>query len=229
MDLQPLKIDRTEPVRASRRKKVRWVGPTVVCVGIGALLWLFRGPVLGFVDGLRLPEVRTVVVRRSSPVSAAAATGTSANGYVVAKTRAALSADTPGRIVALNVEEGSVVKKGDTVARLYPDEYAALLRRAEADLDLAKAGIERARAEKRVDADDLERLKAAELSAQADLERQESAQSLAEIEFQRSTRLVADGVDTAERLDRAKAGLDTAKASVSWAKAQLETTKRATI
>ncbi len=228
MDLQPLKIDRTEPVRASRRRKARWVGPTVACVGVGAVLWLFRGPVLGFVDGLRLPQVRTMVVRRSSPVSAAAATGTSANGYVVAKTRAALSADTPGRIVALNVEEGSVVKKGDIVARLYQDEYAALLRRAEADLDLARAGIDRAGAEKKVDADDLDRLRAAEQSAAADLERQISAQSLAEIEFRRSTRLVADGVDTAERLDRAKAGLDTAKASVSYAKAQLETAKRST-
>ena len=228
MDLEPLKIDRTQPVRASRRRKSRWVAPAVACVGILAILLVFRAPIAAFVDTVRLPEVRTVVVRRSSPV-AAAPSGTSANGYVVAKTRAALSADTPGRIVSMNVEEGSVVKKGDVVARLYPDEYAALLRRAEADLELAKAGVERAQAEKRVDQDDLERLRAAQDSARADLERQVSAQSLAEIEFQRSTRLVADGVDTAERLDRAKAGLDTAKASVSWAKAQLETARRSAI
>ena len=228
MDLEALKIDRTESVRASRRRKNRWVAPTVACVGIGAAIWLFRAPIVGFVDGLRLPEVRTVVVRRSSPV-AAAPSGTSANGYVVAKTRAALSADTPGRIISMNVEEGSVVKKGDVVARLYSDEYAALLRRAEADLDLAKAGVERAQAEKQVDVDDLERLRASQESAQADLERQISAQSLAEIEFQRSTRLVADGVDTAERLDRAKAGLDSAKASVAVAKAQIETAKRSSI
>lgn len=229
MDLEPLKIDRTEPVRATRRRKSRWIGPTVLCVGVLAVLWLFHAPIFGFVDRFRLPEVKTMVVRRSSPVSAAAATGTSANGYVVAKTRAALSADTPGRIVALNVEEGSVVKKGDVVARLYSDEYAALLRRAEADLELAGRGIERARAERKVDEDELSRLKAAQQSAEADIERLVSNQSLAEIEFQRATRLVADGVDTAERLDRAKAGLDSAKASVSWAKAQLETAKRATI
>ena len=50
MDLEPLKIDRTEPVRATRRRKSRWIGPTVACVGAGALLWLFHGPILGFVD-----------------------------------------------------------------------------------------------------------------------------------------------------------------------------------
>jgi RND family efflux transporter MFP subunit len=138
---------------------------------------------------------------------------------VVAKTRAALSADTPGRIVAMNVEEGSVVRKGDVVARLYSDEYAALLRRAEADLVLAKAGIERARTEKKVDEDDLARLRAAQLSAQTDIARAESVQTLAELEFQRATRLLEDG--------RAKAGLDAAKSGVALAKAQLETAARA--
>ena len=230
MDLEPLKIDRSEPVRGSRRRRrAGWIAPAIALACILGIGWLFRGPLLGFVDDLRLPEVRTLVVRRSSPVSAAAASGTSANGYVVAKTRAALSADTPGRIVALNVEEGTVVKKGDVVARLYADEYAALLRRAEADLDLANKGVERSRAERKVDEDELARLRAAEHSAEADVVRLQSAQSLAEIEFERSKRLVEEQVDTAERLDRAKAGLDSAKASVAWAKAQLETAKRATI
>src|SRR5258706_9786520 len=149
MDLQPLKIERQEPQRAARGRSFRWVTPAVVLLVLGGLAWLFRGPVMGFVDGLRLPEVRTVVVRTTSSASAAAATGTSSNGYIVAKTRAALSADTPGRIVQLNVQEGSVVKKGDVVARLYSDEYAAFLRRAEADLLLATAGEEGAPARKR--------------------------------------------------------------------------------
>src|SRR5262245_31271556 len=47
MDLQPLKIDRTEPVRVSRKRKVRWVGPTIALVGAAVLLWIFWGPVLG--------------------------------------------------------------------------------------------------------------------------------------------------------------------------------------
>jgi HlyD family secretion protein len=228
MDLEPLKIDRTEPVRSSRRQRNRWVAPAVVLLLVVGLGWLFRGPILGFVDGLRLPEVRTVVVRRSSPISAAAATGTSANGYVVAKTRAALSADTPGRIVSLNVEEGTVVKKGDIVARLYSDEYAALLRAAEADLVLAQSGIGRARAERKVDEDELLRLRAAQMSAEADIGRAQSIQTLAGLEFKRATKLLAEQVDTVERVDRAKAGLDAAQAGVELAKAQLETAVRAT-
>src|SRR5262249_2562390 len=149
--------------------------------------------------------------------------GTSSNGYIVAKTRAALSADTPGRIVQMNVQEGSVVKKGDVVAKLYSDEYAAFLRRAEADLALAQTGVLRATAETRGAEDDLARLQPALRSADADLAQQQASLVLAQLELQRATKLLESGVDTAERLDRAKSGLDAATAQVEAAKARLET------
>src|SRR5262245_65652890 len=95
---------------------------------------------------MRLPSVRVIQVSLSSPLVSSAVQGTSANGYVVAERRAALSADTPGRIVEMNVREGSVVKKGDVVARLYADEYRAALRRSEADLESAQAALVGARA-----------------------------------------------------------------------------------
>jgi multidrug efflux pump subunit AcrA (membrane-fusion protein) len=134
------------------------VGPILFLAFAAVFFAIFRRPILGLVDRVRLPEVSVLRVVKTSAATAASAIGTSANGYIVAKTRAALSADTPGRIVQMNVEEGSVVKKGDVVAKLYADEYAAFLRRAEADLVLAQAGLERSAAERKVAEDDLARL-----------------------------------------------------------------------
>src|SRR4029078_10015307 len=100
--------------------------------------------------------------------SVAAVTGTSANGYIIARTRAALSADTPGRVVAMNVEEGSTVKKGDVVARLYSDEYAANLARAGADVTVAEAGKTRAEANVVTADKSLASLRTNVIAAQAD-------------------------------------------------------------
>ncbi|MEY4775452.1 MAG: hypothetical protein RIT40_2487, partial [Planctomycetota bacterium] len=105
-----------------------------------AVLWMAFGQALvERVTDAGKPVVKTARVEQRSAGQVAAAVGASSNGYIVAKKRAALSADTPGRIVEMNVEEGSVVKEGQVVARLYSDEYAANLRRAQADVATAQA------------------------------------------------------------------------------------------
>jgi RND family efflux transporter MFP subunit len=227
LDIQPLKIDRESTERRRRPgRRPRWIKPVAALFILGSLLWLFRAPILGFVDNVRLPEVKTVRVAKRSQVAAATLTGTSANGYIVAKTRAALSADAPGRIVQLNVEEGSVVKKNDIVARLYSDEYAAALRRAEADLQVAQATTERSGAETRVASDDLARLQSLQSGAESDLSQQKAALALAQLASDRAEKLLADGVGTVERRDQTKADLDVAKARAASAESQIETAKR---
>jgi RND family efflux transporter MFP subunit len=230
VDLQPLKIDRGETVRVARtRRRPRWIAPLVaLAVAIG-LLWVFQRPIQGLVDRFRLPEVAVMRVVKTSAASAASAAGTSANGYVVAKTRAALSADTPGRIVQMNVEEGSVVKKGDVVARLYADEYAAFLRRSEAELALARAGLERSAAERKVSEDDLARLLSLRGAAEADVAARVAELELAEIEFQRAARLLEEGVGTVERRDETKGRLDSAKPAVLAARSRLDTAAMAIV
>ncbi len=223
MDLEPLKIERKAPapkVRSGRRP--RYVVPLVLLVVLIGLGWVFQRPVLEFVDRYRLPEVRVQRVTKSSAVVAATATGASANGYIVAKTRAALSADTPGRIVEMNVEEGSVVKRGDIVARLYSDEYAALLRRAEADVVLAQAGLERVEAQAGVVAADLNRLRAVERAAAADVDQYEAQLQHARLSYDRAVSLLANQVGTVDRRDQTKSDLDAASARVTWSKAQLD-------
>ena len=60
-----------------------------------------------------------------------------ANGYVVARTKAAVSAKIPGRLAALNVSEGRW-SKGEIIARLDNADYAAAVSRADAQLASAK-------------------------------------------------------------------------------------------
>src|SRR5204863_253601 len=64
-----------------------------------------------------------------------------ANGYVVARTKAAVSAKIPGRLAVLNVSEGSEVQKGDIIARLDNADYVAAVGQAEAQLASAKATL----------------------------------------------------------------------------------------
>ncbi|MEC7726260.1 MAG: biotin/lipoyl-binding protein, partial [Planctomycetota bacterium] len=111
MELQDLKINRSP--KAARRRNNRWAPKILPLAAAAALLGLTWPWLSRMLDQLNLPEVQALVVTESNPASAAAVRGTAANGYIVAARRAALSSDVPGRIVELNVQEGSVVKKGD--------------------------------------------------------------------------------------------------------------------
>jgi RND family efflux transporter MFP subunit len=221
VDLEPLKIDRSEPVRA-RRRRSPWFGRLLVLGTLALLLFLFRRPLLGMVDRLRLPQVEVLQVQRSSPVSAAAMAGTSANGYIVARVRAALSADTPGRIVEMNVVEGSVVKKGDVVARLYADEVRSLADRAAADLEAARRAVQSRQAATEVARGALvERLSGVK-RAEADVAEAEAALRLAELERERAEQLAAEGITARERLDTAESEAARARARVASAGAAAE-------
>ena len=114
------------------------------------LTWLTWPWINRSLDAINLSEVRTLVVTETNPAAAAAVRGTAANGYVVAARRAALSSDIPGRIVELNVEEGSVVQRGDIVARLFADDFRAAYQQAMATVGAAEAEVARAVANRNV-------------------------------------------------------------------------------
>jgi HlyD family secretion protein len=228
LEVEKLRIDRSAAPKRARGRSRGWVGPLVGLGLVLLVLWIFQAQILGFVDNWRLPEVRMQRVQLRSGAAAATASGTSANGYIVARTRAALSADTPGRIVDMSVEEGSVVKKGQVVARLYADEYRAALQHADADLALAKTTSERVQLEVGSAEREVDHSKSSEKAAQADLDQANANLALAETQFQRAQQLVEQGVDTAEKRDLAKRELDSAKSRVPWAKANLETAQAAT-
>jgi len=121
------------------------------------------GSAAAVVVGLKLVRSRGVVARvQMDGVERKDLTATvSAPGRVRASASVDLSAEVPGRIVELAVEEGDSVAAGQTLLRLDDaryrsaiDQNQAALRGAKANLDLSKARLEKAR----LDLDRQERL-----------------------------------------------------------------------
>lgn len=189
---------------------------------MAALGWLAWPTASKFFDQIRLPQVRTFLVKESAPAAAAAVSGTAANGYVVAARRAALSTDVPGRIVELNVTEGSVVKKGEVVARLFADEYRAAWQQTEANFAAATATITRAEANVAV-------ARATVVEAQSSLQtahalRDEGTAKLAFAiqERERVDRLATTGIQAISQQQQAERDLAAAKARLASLVAAVE-------
>jgi len=70
-----------------------------------------------------------------------------ASGYVVAQRKAAVASKTTGRLEWIGVEEGSLVKSGQVIARLENRDLQALLHQGEAAVGSSKASLEQAQAE----------------------------------------------------------------------------------
>ncbi|HEX3235971.1 MAG TPA: biotin/lipoyl-binding protein [Gemmatimonadales bacterium] len=85
-------------------------------------------------------------------------TSVTANGYVVARTRAAVSAKIPGRIASLTVDGGSNVRRGEVIARLENDDYAAAAAEARANVTSARAQLSEAATERDQSAREAHRL-----------------------------------------------------------------------
>lgn len=204
VDLSKLKIDREarSPRRRSRGSRSASWFPVLLLAALAGVAYLFRRPVLEFVDRIRLPEVEVVHLQRATPASVAAVEGTAANGYIVAARRAALSADTPGRITEMNVTEGSVVRTGDLVARLYDKEYRASYDRALAEVQSSQADAVRAEVAVTAAAASLERARQEELAALSRVEAADRQQELAAIEQGRTARMVAEGILAQRDLDQ---------------------------
>lgn len=130
-DLSGLRIDRNPPSRGPLRVlklSAGLAGLAVLFVGAG--FWWLRGK-----GGIDVTVVRAEVVGGG----ATDAVGITANGYVVARTKASVSSKISGRLAFLGVSEGSFVRKGDVMARLENQDYRATLAQAEAELLRARA------------------------------------------------------------------------------------------
>lgn len=220
MDLEPLKIDR----KPAKKRKTRGgfpLGKVILLVLVVGAVWLFRKPMIGFYESMTLPIVEVVKVVKRSPSSGGSVRGAAANGYVVARTRAALSADTPGRITELFVEEGSVVQEGDLVARLYDAEYRAAVARASADLQFSIAAHKKSLAEDSAAEAEVDRLKSVVLVSVANVDEVKAQVLLAEQDFVRFEKLVAAGVERRQLLDEARENVDAKRARVISSNARL--------
>ncbi len=114
------------------------------------------------VVGIAVPVVHKVVTKKDPPISIEKEKVTRrditetvvANGKVEAVTEVSISAEVSGEIIALPVKEGQLVKKGDLLVKIRPDNYAAArdsseanYRMAVANRNTAEANLEKARLE----------------------------------------------------------------------------------
>jgi len=193
--LQPLRINRGAAAKRIRRRRWPWIVAALLLVAL--LAWLLRPG---------MPEVRITSVVASTPSQQYVQLV--ASGYVVAQRRAAVASKASGRLLELRVREGSVVKKGEVIARIdASDVQAAIV--------AALAGVRQAEAGQRQAAATLRQAQVEEGNAAADLQRTLGLQGQGFVSPQ--------AVDTAKkRAAAAQAALAAAQAGVAQALASRE-------
>jgi RND family efflux transporter MFP subunit len=207
-DLAKLRIDRDPPPEV-RRAFGRTVVIAAVAVVLLASAWVYaRSRSVALVETI----VATPVSSGGSAGGGSAATSVTANGYVVARVRAAVSAKVAGRLASLTVDGGSKVRRGDVIARLENADYAAAVAEARANLASARAQLSEAGTERDQSARESRRV------AQIHGEHPELV-SAQEAEIARSR------ADQAEaRTNSAQARVEAADAALRYAQATLENT-----
>jgi RND family efflux transporter MFP subunit len=190
----------------------------VLAAGAGVVAWRASG------------SFRSVEVQAVSPVvdqGTRAAAGTpilTASGYIVARREAIVSSKIQGRLAELRVEEGSVVRHGEVIARLESPDFVATVSRARAQLRQTEAQMAAADAQiRRAEADHAEarrQLGVAERLSQDRLLAQDS------LDATRSRVTLAEAALGQARADaeRALAGREQARAEIDVAEAQLQNT-----
>jgi len=188
-ELASLKIDR------SRKRTSPWRWPLLLLLPVVVvLLGLYA---LRAQQAFSAAEVETTTAAVSRDVQASAGTPIlTASGYVVARRKAVVSAKIQGRLSDLRVEEGSVVREGETIARLESIDYEAAVNRARAAVLRAEADL-------------------AEYVRQLKLSEDLTAQKIVAVD-QRDA--------AASRVKIAEAALAQAQADLAYAEAQLQNT-----
>jgi RND family efflux transporter MFP subunit len=133
-NLASLRIDKTAIKKgpAKSRKKIIYIAVAAAAAVITGFL---------FASGSLSPAIKVQVVSVSQIYPSQTFTLLNASGYIAAQRKAAVASKITSRLIALNVEEGSRVKKGDVLARLEGEDVVAARRQAAANLEQARAEL----------------------------------------------------------------------------------------
>ena len=185
--LASLRIERQSPMATGRRRRLpwRWIIAGMLLLAVGAALLAPRPP-----------EVQLASVQQTTPSQQYAQL--TASGYVVAQRRAAVASKASGRLVELTVREGSVLKKGELIARIDASDVQASIAAAAAGVRLAEAGARQ---------------------AESAVQQARVEQANAEAEYRRSQDLQAQGFVSTQALEALKRRLDAARAGLASAQA----------
>ncbi|MDD2336594.1 MAG: efflux RND transporter periplasmic adaptor subunit [Geobacteraceae bacterium] len=184
-DLDQLKIDKTAIAPRSgksRSRRFRVVG--ILLVVLAAALYFC---------GVLRPAATVEIVNVQQTYPSQGFTLLNASGYVVAQRKAAVASKATGRLVWLGVEEGSIVRQGEVLARIENADVLAGQNEAAANLNSIRTTLDQTRAE----------LHDAELS------------------FKRVKVLLSEGIVSTADYDSAQARYRTARAAVAGAEANI--------
>ncbi len=206
-DLSKLHIPRDEPSPAMSKAVRRTIWLAVLALIV----------IAGFVLAAKIggtPIAQTIIVALPDASGAAGTAGTSvtANGYIVARTRASVSAKLPGRLATLSVSEGSYLKEGDVIARLESADFQAQVTQADANLASARADLAEAEQTSAFEAREAARLR----DIRAQNAQLVSAQELSAAEFRAAT--------AASRVRALGARVEAAEATRRYAQASFDNT-----
>jgi len=138
-DLSALRIDRSASAAANGGgNRVPMIIGAAIVLALAAFLFMkFR------------PQTIEVQVGLAAATGGGVASGSgiSANGYVVARTKASVSSKILGRLAWIGITEGSRVKPGEVIARLESADYQAALGASRANLGQYEAQLVQARRE----------------------------------------------------------------------------------
>jgi len=138
-DLSGLKIDKSKITsQPKQRKRFYYI---ISIASVIALLIILA------IAGVFSPAIKVDTATVSLVYPSQTFTLLNASGYVVPQRKAAVAAKVTGRIVALYVEEGSRVKKGEIIARLEADDVGAQRDQAQANVEVSRQNLEQAKAE----------------------------------------------------------------------------------
>ncbi len=118
----------------TKRTKFIVIGAVVVVAGGLGFMQYKKGAKKG-------TEVRIEAVQKRDLVASV-----TASGQVTPRTKVDLSADITGKIVALNVKMGDIVRKGQLVLQIDPQQFESQVQRAEAALANSRARLAQAKA-----------------------------------------------------------------------------------
>lgn len=139
-DLSKLRIDRDPPpARRGFRRSLPVVVAAIVLAAI--IIFLLR-------RDTAVPVETVVAAPFGGGGGSAEIASVTANGYVVARTRASVSAKVAGRLASLAVSEGSYVRRGEVIGRLENTDVQAGLAEAQANVASARAQLIEAEAER---------------------------------------------------------------------------------
>ena len=194
-DLSKLTISRDQKAFSGKKtgRKKWWI--------IAAIMVVIGGAAVALRGGGGTQQVESGIVASAYPSQSI--TALNATGRVSAQRKAAVSTKATGRLEFLGVQEGSVVKAGEILARNENRDVSATLDQAQAALRAARANVEQGMAELR--------------DAESNLKRSED---LANKNFISSASL-----DTAKaRFDKARAAVASLNGAIGVAQANVRAT-----